>query len=205
MPLTPEQVEELKDQLREQVHQLPDDQKNDAFQQIDKMSSEAIEAMLENQKSQSSQEIFRLVLEGKIPSRKVAENDAAIAVLDIKPISKGHTIIIPKSQAKKSSQISSNAFELAKKVSEKIISGLKAEGTEIQTEFKFGEIIVNVVPIYDRSLNITSPRYEAQESELDEVQKMITIKEEKKIEVIKQPSKKDTEPEKLEKLDRKIP
>lgn len=40
--------------------------------------------------------IFTRIIEGEIPSYKVAENDHFIAFLDINPLSKGHTLVVPK-------------------------------------------------------------------------------------------------------------
>ena len=40
--------------------------------------------------------IFSRIVAGEIPSYKVAENDRFYAFLDIAPLSKGHTLVIPK-------------------------------------------------------------------------------------------------------------
>lgn len=40
--------------------------------------------------------IFTRIIKGEIPSYKVAENDKCYAFLDINPIVKGHTLVIPK-------------------------------------------------------------------------------------------------------------
>ena len=40
--------------------------------------------------------IFCKIIKGEIPSRKVFETDNTYAFLDISPMSKGHTIVIPK-------------------------------------------------------------------------------------------------------------
>lgn len=40
--------------------------------------------------------IFTRIINGEIPCYKVAENENFIAFLDINPISKGHTLIVPK-------------------------------------------------------------------------------------------------------------
>jgi len=101
MALTPEEIKELKTQLSQQINHLPDEQKAEAQKQIDSMSSEALEAMVQQQQQQAQEPIFRAIVEGKIPSNKIDENPDCIAVLDIKPISKGHTIIIPKKPVKK--------------------------------------------------------------------------------------------------------
>jgi len=40
--------------------------------------------------------IFSKIVAGEIPSHKIAENDEFYAFLDINPITKGHTLVIPK-------------------------------------------------------------------------------------------------------------
>lgn len=40
--------------------------------------------------------IFTKIIKGEIPSYKIAENDQFYAFLDINPLSKGHTLVIPK-------------------------------------------------------------------------------------------------------------
>ena len=40
--------------------------------------------------------IFSMIVAGEIPSYKVAENDRFYAFLDINPLVKGHTLVIPK-------------------------------------------------------------------------------------------------------------
>ena len=40
--------------------------------------------------------IFTKIIKGEIPSYKVAENDKFYAFLDINPLQKGHTLIVPK-------------------------------------------------------------------------------------------------------------
>lgn len=42
--------------------------------------------------------IFSKIVSGDIPSYKVAENDHFLAFLDINPLAKGHTLVIPKKE-----------------------------------------------------------------------------------------------------------
>jgi histidine triad (HIT) family protein len=42
--------------------------------------------------------IFQKIIEGEIPSHKVFENEHVLAFLDVAPLSKGHTLVIPKEQ-----------------------------------------------------------------------------------------------------------
>ena len=40
--------------------------------------------------------IFCKIIRGEIPSAKILETDSVMAFLDINPVSKGHTLVIPK-------------------------------------------------------------------------------------------------------------
>ena len=40
--------------------------------------------------------IFSKIIAGQIPCYKIAENESCFAFLDINPIVKGHTLVIPK-------------------------------------------------------------------------------------------------------------
>ena len=40
--------------------------------------------------------VFTRIIQGEIPCHKVAENDKFIAFLDITPVAKGHTLVVPK-------------------------------------------------------------------------------------------------------------
>jgi len=40
--------------------------------------------------------IFSKIIAGEIPCHKIAENDEFLAFLDIMPLAKGHTLVIPK-------------------------------------------------------------------------------------------------------------
>ena len=45
--------------------------------------------------------IFTKIIQGEIPSYKVAENDDFFAFLDINPNAKGHTLVVPKKETDK--------------------------------------------------------------------------------------------------------
>ena len=45
--------------------------------------------------------IFSKIIAGEIPSYKIAENDKFFAFLDIYPVQKGHTLVIPKLEVDK--------------------------------------------------------------------------------------------------------
>lgn len=51
---------------------------------------------MDKSKKASNECVFCQIAKKKIPSLIIAENSKAIALLDINPVSDGHTIIIPK-------------------------------------------------------------------------------------------------------------
>ena len=42
--------------------------------------------------------IFTRIINGEIPCHRIAENDDFIAFLDVRPIVKGHTLVVPKKE-----------------------------------------------------------------------------------------------------------
>jgi len=49
-------------------------------------------------KNKTMASIFSRIIAGEIPSYKVAENDDYYAFLDINPLTKGHTLVVPKQE-----------------------------------------------------------------------------------------------------------
>lgn len=180
MALTDEQILELKKQLRAQVQHLPENQREEAYEQIEDMSPESLELMIKQQQAaQSDKNIMRMIVTGEIPSRKIDANKHALAVLDIRPVSQGHVLVIPLRGISPREQLPTQAFTLAKKIAKRMKTRLKPEGIEIQTETKFKEQVINVIPYYEKPLSIASPRYEASQEELEKIQKMLAAKERK--------------------------
>jgi histidine triad (HIT) family protein len=79
--------------------------------------------------------IFCSIAAGKIPSKKVYEDEICIAVLDINPAASGHILLLPKKHAAVMPQIEgqeiSHMFMVAKSLSNVLLRALKAEGTNI--------------------------------------------------------------------------
>jgi histidine triad (HIT) family protein len=50
--------------------------------------------------------IFRKIIDGEIPAHKIYEDDQVLAFLDIGPLSRGHTLVIPKEPAETLDQLS---------------------------------------------------------------------------------------------------
>ena len=68
--------------------------------------------------------IFCKIIEGDIPSVKIYEDDHVYAFMDIMPLTKGHTLLIPKSHKENvydlSPEEASNLFSVAPKIAQAI-------------------------------------------------------------------------------------
>ena len=42
--------------------------------------------------------VFTKIINGEIPAYKIAEDDRFLAFLDVMPLAKGHTLVIPKKE-----------------------------------------------------------------------------------------------------------
>lgn len=75
--------------------------------------------------------IFTKIINGEIPCYKVHENDNYIAFLDIFPLKKGHTLIVPKEEVDYifdlDSDTYSGLFDFAKTVAKAIKAEIKCE------------------------------------------------------------------------------
>ncbi|MEI6849777.1 MAG: HIT family protein [archaeon] len=190
MALTPEQIIDLKEQLKSQVENLSPEKKAQALAQIDALSPQALELMLKQQGSSPKEEtpnkgVFRMIIDSDIKSVRVEEDKISLAVLDINPISRGHCIIIPKKAVKDAKQIPNSCFTLAKKIAKRIVKKLKAKSTEIQTDNKFGEVIINVIPSYTEPLNLNSPRGKSNNEELETIAEKLRPVIKKKVQKVK--------------------
>ena len=57
----------------------------------------------------SERTLFTRIIEGEIPCYKLYENEYVFAFLDINPLSKGHTLLVPKEPAPSIDQLSSES------------------------------------------------------------------------------------------------
>ena len=122
--------------------------------------------------------IFCQIVEKKIPSYILFESDTNLAFLDIFPVSKGHTIVIPKNHYKNLEDIPdtelSELFRTVKQISNKIYRNLKIDGYNIlQNNFQAaGQVInhfhVHIIPRYrnDGKFQLAIPREQSKDEEL---------------------------------------
>ena len=79
--------------------------------------------------------VFCKIVVGKIPSKIIAQNEKAIALLDAFPLAAGHTLVIPKSHYSKVQEMGRKdamaVFELAWEVADAVEAGSQVSASTI--------------------------------------------------------------------------
>jgi len=203
MTLTHEEIKELKNQLKEQIKNLPVDKRTEAEKQIEEMSPEAIESMVEQQKGR--QQIFRMIANKEIDSVIVAESNEAIAVLEINPLSKGHIMVISKEEISKKEKMPKEVISFAEGIIKKIERNLKSKKVNMVIGEKMGEAVIDLIPVYDGEIDGKTERKHATKEELEQISKEINTEVIKKAEPEKIKIEKKEEKAERVKLKRRIP
>ena len=197
MTFTSEQAEQIKQQLTAQIENSQLENKEQIKEHLKGLNEEQLEEFLkqnnlqfqdgqlqqsgqagqsaqENQESvaQGSKCIFCSIIKGEVPSYTLTENTKAITILELNPVSKGHSIVLPKEHVSVE-QLSKSTLGLAQKIAKKIKTKLKPEDVKIETASFMDHAMINVIPIYkDAKLE----KHKAEESELQELQNILGTK-----------------------------
>ena len=123
--------------------------------------------------------IFSKIIAGEIPSYKVAENDRFFAFLDISPLVKGHTLVVPKAEVDKifdlDDELLAEGILFAKKVGKAIEKafncnrcGISVMGLEVPHAH------IHLIPINSaQDMNFAEPKLKLSDPEFREVQRKI--------------------------------
>lgn len=80
-------------------------------------------------------DVFDKIIKGEIPSKKIFENEYCIAILDISPIRKGHTLVISKESVQTIEELSENSIKnmmtVCRSISKKMRTALSCDATNI--------------------------------------------------------------------------
>ena len=124
--------------------------------------------------------IFTKIINGEIPCYKIAENSTHIAFLDINPIAKGHTLIVPKKEIDYifdlPDDLLADTILFGKRVAEAIDRALSPIRTGIIVEgLEVPHAHVHLVPIYKESQIVSlGHSIDITEKEMDQLRKKIS-------------------------------
>lgn len=123
--------------------------------------------------------VFTKIIRGEIPSYKVAESKDYYAFLDINPLAKGHTLVVPKNEVDYIFDLKENdyreLFAFAKKVAAAIDKTIPCKRVGI---IVFGLDVphahIHLIPINQASdMNFSSPKLHLSGEEMQQIAKKI--------------------------------
>lgn len=123
--------------------------------------------------------IFTRIVNGEIPSYKVAETDRFYAFLDINPLAKGHTLVIPKKEV-------DYIFDIEDELYKELFAFAKEVGLSIEEVIdckRVGIIVfgldvphahIHLIPINKASeMSFSSPKLKLSSTEFQEIAEKI--------------------------------
>lgn len=155
----------------------------------EQISPEELKALQEKIKQMSPEElkefqkkqcIFCQIVAGKIQSRKVFEDEKAVAILDINPANPGHVLLLTKEHYSIMPQLPddevSHVFMVAKALSNSMLRGIEVHGTNIivangiAAGQRAQHFMVHVIPRKENDgVNFVLPQNPMQQEEIEAV------------------------------------
>lgn len=126
--------------------------------------------------------IFCDIIEGKIPSSKIYEDDNVLAILDISQTTKGHTLVMPKKHYENFLEMPKEEYEylmgIVQTLSKKILEKLDAKGCNIliNTNEVAGQSVMHthahIIPRYDE-LDTIKVLFTQNQYDLEEIKNIL--------------------------------
>ena len=130
--------------------------------------------------------IFTKIINGEIPCYKVAENDRYFAFLDIAPMTKGHTLVIPKFGADKEGdyifdmddEMYAGLMMFAKQVAKAIEAAVPCKRVGVAVMgMEVPHVHVHLIPMNaEKDMVISNPKFKLEASEMAEIAAAIASK-----------------------------
>lgn len=123
--------------------------------------------------------IFSKIIAGEIPSYKIAENDKFFAFLDINPMAKGHTLVVPKQETDYifdlDDKLLSEMAVFAKKVAAGIEAVIPCNRVGVMVlGLEVPHAHIHLIPIRkETDMSLANPRVKLSKEEFEEIAEKI--------------------------------
>ena len=124
--------------------------------------------------------IFTKIINGEIPSYKVAEDENYLAFLDVFPLKPGHVLVIPKKEVDDLFELDAHTYTGLWQFTHKVAAGVKAAipckklGVAV-IGLEVPHVHIHLVPLnHVGDLNFSSPKMKISPEELEETAKLIS-------------------------------
>jgi|SRR5690554_319629 len=124
--------------------------------------------------------IFSKIIEGTLPAHKVAEDENYLAFLDINPLAKGHTLVIPKKETDYIFDVEDQEYiglwKFAKMVAKKIEAQIPCERIGVAVVgLEVAHAHIHLIPINEvEDINFARPKLNLTQDELALIAKKIS-------------------------------
>ena len=128
-----------------------------------------------------SDSIFTKIIKGEIPCYKIAEDDRFIAFLDVFPIKKGHTLVVPKAQIDYlfdlDDSLLSDLMIFSKKVAQKMQRAISCERIGVAViGLEVPHAHIHLVPLDTvGDIDFSQPKLQLSAKEMTEISDSIRI------------------------------
>ena len=128
-----------------------------------------------------SDSIFTKIIKGEIPCYKIAEDDRFIAFLDVFPIKKGHTLVVPKAQIDYlfdlDDSLLSDLMIFSKKVAQKMQKAISCERIGVAViGLEVPHAHIHLVPLDTvGDIDFSQPKLQLSAKEMTEISDSIRI------------------------------
>ena len=123
--------------------------------------------------------IFSKIINGEIPSHKIAENEHYYAFLDINPLKKGHTLVVPKEETDYlfdlDDQTLGGMMVFAKRIARAIDRVIKCKRVGVVVlGMEVPHAHIHLIPLDKESdASFTQPKMKLSDEELEEIAEKI--------------------------------
>ena len=125
--------------------------------------------------------IFTRIINGEIPCYKIAENEHCFAFLDISPLSKGHTLVVPKKEIDYLFDLDTDTYQELMAFSKKValaigqaVPCLRVGIAVIGLEVPHAHI--HLIPLHSGSINFSDPKLKLDKEEFERIAAAIRAK-----------------------------
>lgn len=118
--------------------------------------------------------IFTRIINGEIPCYKVAEDEDYFAFLDISPLAKGHTLVVPKQEVDYLFDLDDELYTglqlFAKKVAKAIDKAVPCKRVGVAViGLEVPHAHIHLIPLHNDVINFSNPKLKLEKEEFEAI------------------------------------
>ncbi|MBL7147324.1 MAG: HIT family protein [Nanoarchaeota archaeon] len=173
-PLNEDQIKKLNE-----IAKLQGEEQQVELQKFLKTLNEEQVNFLKQHWGKGSECIFCSIIDEKVNSYKIYENEKYVVVLDINPVNEGHCLILPREHLKFINEVDSDIFDVVKKIVGRLYELYKCDSNVLINNGayagqKIDHFSISIFPRYkDDGFSISAKTKKLGEDELESVSKKL--------------------------------